>query len=274
MNTKGLDDLSDIQRHYDADPSLEADRLDRHPIEFEVTMRYLRTYLPPGGAILEIGCAAGRYTVELARLGHHVTAIDLSPGLVELCRHAVDAAGVTERVELHVSDARDLSGIPGSSFDAILLMGPLYHLVHRADRFRAVEEATSRLRPGGVFVSAHISRYGMMAHIAQTIPFWIENSNSVDTILELGHEGDSNPRDGGFRGYFSTAEEIAPLHEECGIRTLVLATSDPGAAVLDSTFREMPENQQRLWIDLFYRISAEPSYVASSSHLLYVGKRP
>lgn len=274
MKTRALDDVSDIQRHYDSDPSLEADRLCRHPIEFEVTMRYLRTFLPPGGTILEIGCAAGRYTAELARLGYRVTAVDLSPGLIELCRHAVDAAGVTDRVELYVSDARDLSGIPGGSFDAVLLMGPLYHLIHRADRLQAVREAASRLRSGGVFVSAHISRYGMMTHIAQTIPLWIENSKSVDTIVELGHDGDSNPRDGGFRGYFSTAEEIAPLHEECGIRTLVLATSDPGAAALDSTFREMPENQQRLWIDLFYRISAEPSYVASSSHLLYVGKRP
>ena len=274
MKTKALDDVSDIQRHYDSDPSREADRLDRHPIEFEVTMRYLRTFLPPDGTILEIGCAAGRYTTELARLGYRVTGVDLSPGLLELCRHAVDAAGVTDRVELFVSDARDLSGIPGSSFDAVLLMGPLYHLIHRADRIEAVKEAALKLRSGGVFVSAHISRYGMMAHIAQTIPFWIEKTESVDSIVKLGHEGDSNPRDGGFRRYFSTAEEIAPLHEECGIRTLVLATSDPGAVALDSTFREMSESQQRLWIDLFYRISAEPSYVASSSHLLYVGKRP
>ena len=274
MKPTHLDDVSDIQRHYDSDPSLEADRLDRHPIEFEITMRYLRQYLPPGGAVLEIGCTAGRYTVELARLGFRVAAVDLSPGLVELCRHAVDDAGVADLVELYVSDARDLSDIPGNSFDAILLMGPLYHLIHRADRLQAVEEAVRRLRRGGVLVSAHISRFGMLAHIARTIPLWIENSESVDSVLGLGHDGDSNPRNGGFRGYFATAEEIPPLHEECGIKTMVLATSDPGSAALDTTFREMPENQQLLWIELFYRISAEPSYVASSSHLLYIGMRP
>ncbi len=274
MTTDRPDDVSDIQKHYDSNPELEHDRLNRHPIEYGITMRYLREFLPPTGTILEIGCGAGTYTVSLAGLGYRVTAVDLSPRLIELCRRSVEGADVTDRVELSVSDARDLSAVAGGHFDAVLLMGPLYHLIHRADRQQAIREALSRLRRSGIFVSAHISRYGMLTHIAQTVPGWIESSQSVESVLSHGHDGETNPRDGQFRGYFATAEELGPLHEECGIRTVAVACSDPGAAALDHAFRELPENQQRHWLDLFYRISAEPSYVASSSHLIYIGRRP
>ena len=46
-----------------------------------------------------------------------------------------------------------------ASVDAVLLLGPLYHLTERADRVRALAEGRRVLRPGGVLAAAAISRY-------------------------------------------------------------------------------------------------------------------
>ncbi len=46
--------------------------------------------------------------------------------------------------------------------DAVLLLGPLYHLPERADRLAALAEARRVLRPGGVVFAAAISRFASM----------------------------------------------------------------------------------------------------------------
>ena len=47
---------------------------------------------------------------------------------------------------------------PDSAYDVVLLLGPRHHLVERADRVPALEEAWRVLRPGGTMVCAVISR--------------------------------------------------------------------------------------------------------------------
>ena len=76
------DDISDIQSYYDEVAERELVRLERHQLEHDITWRYLEKYLPPSGAILDIGAGAGGYTVELARRGYAATAVDLSPKLL------------------------------------------------------------------------------------------------------------------------------------------------------------------------------------------------
>ena len=74
------DDVSDIAAYYNTDPERERSRLERHQLEHDLTRRYLNQYLPPQGSILEIGEATRRYTLELAKRGYHVTAVDSSGG--------------------------------------------------------------------------------------------------------------------------------------------------------------------------------------------------
>ena len=57
-----------------------------------------------------------------------------------------------------LGDARELRAADGSA-DAVLLLGPLYHLTSRADRVTALREARRVLRPGGVVVAKALSRF-------------------------------------------------------------------------------------------------------------------
>ena len=43
-------------------------------------VRMLEGYVRPGDRVLDAGAGPGRFTLELLRLGAHVTALDISPG--------------------------------------------------------------------------------------------------------------------------------------------------------------------------------------------------
>lgn len=159
------DDVGDIAAYYSSDPEREHWRLDRHQLEHDLTWRYLDQYLPSQGSILEIGAATGRYTLDLARRGYEVTAVDLSASLIEVSRRGLTGEGLEGQVRFVVADARDLGRVGQKGFDAVLLMGPLYHLVVEADRKAALKEAFDRLREGGVLFSSFISRYGIMGDL-------------------------------------------------------------------------------------------------------------
>ncbi len=67
-----------------------------------------------GDAVLELGCADGFVTVALARAGYRVTAVDLSPQMIDVARHRLDAAGL--HAEFVVADIQDLPSVaPGSA---------------------------------------------------------------------------------------------------------------------------------------------------------------
>lgn len=268
-----IDDISDIAAYYNNDPEIERSRLERHQLEHDLTWRYLDKYLPSQGCILEIGAATGRYTLGLARRGYRVTAVDLSAGNLEGCRKSLAEAKLEGQVRLVLADARDLCEVAEKEFDAVLLMGPLYHLIKEADRKMALKEASDRLQEGGILFSAFISRFGIMSDLMKDLPDWIENQAEVRSLLEQGNRPDDAPRGGGFRGYFAKVGEIAPLHEALGFETLALVGVEPAISADDESYNRLQGEQRQRWLDLLYELSAEGSILGASRHLLYIGRK-
>ena len=268
-----MDDLTDIRDLYNAAWDVEETRLERHQLEADITWRYLDRHLPPCGRLLEIGSGTGAYTFPLARRGYRITAIDLAEELVTRCRAKADEVGLGDRIDFQVGDARDLISIPGSEFDAVLLMGPLYHLVLEADRMAALRSAYRCLKPGGVICSSLISRFGVLATLLKRNPSWIEDRKWVRSVMDNGHRPYDAPRGGGFRGYFVRPEEISPMHESVGFRTLRIAGVEPVTAAHDEHYNTLTGRRRELWLELLFEVSDEPSMVASSIHLLYIGRR-
>jgi SAM-dependent methyltransferase len=268
-----IDDVSDIAAMYDNAPEREHERLDRHQLEHDITWRYLSRYLPIAGSVLEIGSATGKYTIELARRGHPVTAVDLSKQQIERCRSQLAEERLLSDVELLVADARDLRGLENRTFDAVLLMGPMYHLVLEEDRTTALREALIHLNEGGVIMSSFVSRLGIMGDLIKNIPHWIERRSEVESILRHGRDPADKPR-GGFRGYFATVSEIAPLHESVGYETILVAGLEPAISADDDIYNNLPGNQKQLWLDLLDEMSTDVSTIGASRHLLYVGLKP
>ena len=266
------DDVSDIAALYNSDPERERLRLERHQLERDLTWRYFDQYLPSQGSILEIGAATGSYTLELAKRGYTLTAVDLSAVLLEECRKSIAAAGLERQVRFVVADARDLSAVTEKGFDAVLIMGPLYHLIEEADRKAALKGAFDRLREGGILFSSFISRFGIMGDLLKDFPGWVEDQVEVKWLLAQGKRPDDYPR-GGFRGYFAQVSEVAPLHEAVGFETLTVVGVEPAISADDESYNKLQGKQRQLWLDLLYEISAERSIIGASRHLLYVGRK-
>lgn len=118
-----------------------------------------------------------------------------------------------------------------------------------------------------------ISRYGILGALIRKTPSWIENQAEVQSVIAHGHRPLDAPK-GGFRGYFVRHEEIAPMHEDAGFLTLKIAGVEPAISADDESYNALEGKQRELWLDLLFEISAEPSIVASSRHILYVGRKP
>ena len=121
-------------------------------LEYWRTQDVLRRVLPAAPArVLDVGGGSGVHAEWLARDGHEVELVDPVPLHVE---QASRLPGVTARP----GDARSLPG-EDARYDAVLLLGPLYHLPERADRVRALTEARRVVKPGGPVAAATINRY-------------------------------------------------------------------------------------------------------------------
>jgi len=268
-----MDDISDIRDLYNAGWDIEDSRLERHQLERDITWLYFDKYLPSHGRILEVGAATGRHTLELARRGYTILAVDLAQDLVARAQKRAFDAGLGDRIEFRVGDVRSLSGVPKGEFDAVLLMGPLYHLVLRDDRLLALRRVFDCLVDGGVIFSAMLSRFGILGDLLKSTPAWIENTREVASLIVSGRRPEDAPG-GGFRGYFATVNEIGSLHEEVGFRTVALAGVEPAISADDESYNRLDGQIRKLWLDLLFRVSSEPSMVASSRHLLYIGRKP
>jgi len=112
--------------------------------------------------VLEVGAGPGRFTIELAKLGAIVTAVDISPVQLELHESHVGAAGAEASVERRVfADVVDLSAFDSSSFDAVVCFGaPLSFVMERVDG--AFAELVRVVRPRGVILLSVASRFGTM----------------------------------------------------------------------------------------------------------------
>jgi ubiquinone/menaquinone biosynthesis C-methylase UbiE len=128
-------------------------------IEFARTQRIISRYLTdPPASVLDVGGAAGRYSCWLAKLGYEVHLIDPVPWHVEQARQASAAQPEMPIASCALGDARQLE-FNDEMADAVLLLGPLYHLVEQSDRKRALSEAYRVLKPGGYLFAAAISRF-------------------------------------------------------------------------------------------------------------------
>ena len=135
----------------------EQGRLGDGSLEMLRTRELLTHWLPPAPAeVLDVGGGAGVYARWLAEQGYTVDLADPVQKHVDQAR-AASAQSVHPLRSVTIGDARALAR-PDGSADAVLLLGPLYHLVEEDDRARALAEAFRVLRPGGVVVAAAIGR--------------------------------------------------------------------------------------------------------------------
>lgn len=258
-----------VQAYYDQNVATEWGRLERHRTEFAVTLRALNEFLPPPpAAILDVGGGPGRYAIDLAAQGYQVTLTDLSAANLGLAQEKAQAAGVTLS-QIRQANALDLSGL--ETYDAVLLLGPLYHLLTAVERQQAVNEARRALTDNGLLFAAFITRFATFRDIAQGYPDWIvENPEYIEQVLQTGVHDQAK---GFTNAYFAHPDEIMPFMEAAGFATLGLIGCEGVVAGHEEKVNALQGEAWELWVDLNYRLGQDPALRGAADHLLYVGRK-
>lgn len=99
-----------------------------------------------GKKILDVGAGTGRLSVPLASRGAHVTALDVSPKMLELIKN--------ENIEKVVGDAESLP-FENETFDIVTAA---FLIVHLKDPTRFFDEAYRVLKDGGILAVTNINQ--------------------------------------------------------------------------------------------------------------------
>lgn len=248
-------------------------------VEFAVNRRVISRYLPESAQplrILDIGGGPGRYSFWLVNAGHRVTLADLSPELLKIARAKSDESHTPLEAVVE-ADACDLSAWPADSFDAVLSLGPFYHLPDQADRDRAAAELGRVLRPNGVAFVALMPRY---TFLRRTIAIGDERQHLLDAdfLRKAVQEGTFyNDVPGRFtEGYGADPAEIKPYFARFGLEALTLLASEGIAVGIQEAVAQIADTEPALYdkvIDLILETATDPSILGLCSHLLYVGRK-
>jgi len=111
-------------------------------------------WIPPGAAVLDVGCGAGTNVLWLARRGFRAYGVDISPGAIAAARARAKEAGL--RVTLREGDATDLP-FAGGEFTAAIDSG-CFHTLPIEMRGDYADELHRVVRPGGTFLLIWIGR--------------------------------------------------------------------------------------------------------------------
>jgi len=111
--------------------------------DFNHTLRLLIRNISPDTKILDMGTGAGTVALELARMGHHVTAMDCNPDVIEAAKILADEMKLD--VDFIVGDVVD-PDLPDQSFDVITARNCVWNL---EDPMKAYSCWKKILKPGG-----------------------------------------------------------------------------------------------------------------------------
>jgi ubiquinone/menaquinone biosynthesis C-methylase UbiE len=273
LSTEHDNPIEAVRHLYDQQPIHEWERMDRHRTEFAVTLRALRDHLPPPPArVLDCGSGPGRYSIELAKRGYDVTLFDLSPECLRLAERKAAEAQIKLSALEH-GTATDLARFADNTFDVVLLMGPLYHLLEEHERLQALAEARRVLRPGGTLFATFITRYAPFRYAAADEPdFLIKHLEEAERILSTGV---LPPREGGgFIAYFTLPAEVGPLVARSGFRVVTILGVEGLVSQIEDGINALSGPAWEAWVDLNYRVAADPSIHGGAEHLLVIALRP
>jgi SAM-dependent methyltransferase len=261
-------------------------------LEFERTQEIvLRRLPPPPATVADIGGGPGRYALWLAGLGYRVLHRDLVPLHVAQVRTAATGLGhpagqgeaaravslaevAGPPIESAVGDARSLD-LADARVDAVLLLGPLYHLTRRADRVQALREAGRVVRPGGPVFGAAISRWAARLDGMLRLRIYEQYPNAADLIGLLERTGVLPPLSpAGFNGFTHRPRQLRAEFSSAGLDVADLVCVEGAAFLLNDLDDRVADG--RAWqviLDSARAHERVPELLGVGPHLLATGIR-
>ena len=265
----------EIHRHY-VDEIDEDARIRSGLGELELvrTRDILRRHLRPAPLrIADVGGATGVHSEWLLADGHEVILVE---PVAEQVDRAVEELGAHPRFRAEVGNALVLP-FDDASCDAVLLMGPLYHLTDRTQRLAALREAVRVARPGGLVAGAAISRFAsLLDGLQREFLFDPDFRAIVAGALGSGQHRNPTQRSGWFTtAYFHHPDDLAEEAQDAGVEDVsVVGVEGPPGLFANLESRWADPADRAVILETAAAVETESTLLGASPHLLVLGRAP
>lgn len=232
----------------------------RHTIvEYTTAMKYIHEYLNKmnNPKILDVGAGTGAYSVKLAEEGYDVSA-------VELVKHnLMTLKAKNSHVKPYLGNATDLSIFKNNSFDMVLLFGPLYHLIKKEDKIKALMEAKRVVKDNGyILVSYYMNEYAIIIHGFKdnTILDAIKNNDVDDDFHVTPKETDLYS--------MVRLEDIDELNTLSKLKRIKILAQDGPSDYIRKIINKMDEETFNIYIKYHLKTCEKKELLGASSHVL------
>jgi SAM-dependent methyltransferase len=177
-------------------------------------------------------------------------------------------------IDARTGDARELD-LADASVDAVLLLGPLYHLARRRERVQVLAEARRIVRPGGLVFAAAISRWAprldaiLLKEIHKQIPA------ALDELPDLERTGQMKPLfEGAFTGYSHRPGQLRAEVRDAGLQGLsIIGIEGVSFLLADLSDRIAEPEAMRMLLESMRALEWVPELLGVSLHLLSISRR-
>lgn len=239
-------------------------------VEFISTIEALAPYCSPKMKILDDGCGVGIYSLYFAKTGADVTCIDLVPDHIKRLEEMVDKSQLS--IKPYVGNAVDLSKFDTETFDMVLCLGPLYHLISPNDQQKCLNECIRVTKPNGVIAFAYISPYsvfpcvlrGDLSRISRELMRKIIDDKSVSSDDLCCFWTDN---------YYYSPDDIEVWLKRAGLTIEDHLASDGQSIAFQSMVNSMNAAEYEIWLEYHRKTCRIPSLIGASNHGLIITRK-
>lgn len=163
--------------------------------EFSKVCSVIEKYARPEAVIYDIGCGPGRYTEYLINKGYFVGCIDLSEKSLSMFNARLKGLKNERLLFSKACCASELDWIASDSADAILLLGPMYHITTETKRKAVISHCHRILKNGGHVISMFLSPYpALLPHNNNESDFLAIHTKKNCTLTTTSFKGFAVPQ--------------------------------------------------------------------------------
>ncbi len=136
-------------------------------------------------------------------------------------------------------DAINLASLNPNHYDAVLLLGPLYHITKKADRIKVLEDTKRILKRNGIAIIAYLNSWGVLKAGLSEFPERLDRNNYLRQFLE--EASFENGIEGFTVAHFTLPEVAISEVESVGFKVISYAGCESFAGGMSKLINEIEE---------------------------------
>jgi ubiquinone/menaquinone biosynthesis C-methylase UbiE len=272
--------MNEIRAFYNKYGIQEWDRLDENVysrINFLLHMDFIKEHIYPGAKILDAGCGAGRYSIELSRMGCEVTLFDISEEQLRIAKLKFEEYHLEHQAKDYIQgDIRDLSIFPDNSFDLVLCYGaPLSYVIDGRDL--AMKELARVVKKNGTIAVSVNNKWGILKMLlGNCYPDFFSNKEYwyIDQVIQTGdlpkHEKVAHPA-----RHFFEALDLSELMKCANLQDIKMGGSPCFCCGNMKQVEEIAKDEAayQTILDIELRTYTKPTMIDNGEFLLAKGRK-